>query len=38
MGLSRRDLMKNAGMLAAATGFGGLALSVGASASRTDGR
>ena len=32
MGLSRRDLMKNAGMLAAATGFGGLALSVGASA------
>ena len=32
MRLSRRDLMKNAGMLAAATGFGGLALSVGASA------
>ncbi len=32
MGLSRRDLMKNAGMLAAATGVGGLALSFGASA------
>ena len=32
MKLSRRDLMKNAGMLAAATGFGGLALSIGANA------
>ncbi len=28
MGLSRRDLMKNAGMLAVGTGFGGLALSM----------
>ncbi len=32
MSLSRRDLMRNAGRLAAATGIGGLALSFGASA------
>src|SRR5512133_630462 len=32
MALSRRDLMKNAGMLAAATGFGGLPLSLAGSA------
>ncbi len=32
MGLSRRDLMKNAGMLAAATGFGSLPLSPAGSA------
>lgn len=32
MELSRRDLMKNMGLLTAATGFGGLALSIGAEA------